>query len=80
MKRLAVDVLYLLPGAVLVVIGVANLMSSYVPWIATNVGHAPIWLSAGLIVFGVLGVSPYLVVMRLRRRLRNMGRAHAQGS
>jgi hypothetical protein len=68
----------LLPCAALILIGVANIVSGYVPWLAARIGHAPIWLSVGIIVFGAVGASPSLWLMRLRLRWTNMRRAQAQ--
>jgi len=72
MMRRVVTIMYLAPGATLVVLGIAGIISGHAPWLAAKVGHAPIWLSVGMIVFGVLGAAPYLAVMYLRRRLRNL--------
>ena len=71
MKRLVVDILNLAPAAVLVTVGVSEILSRYVPWLAAILGHPSIWVSVACIVLGVLAALPYLWLMRLRRRLRD---------
>lgn len=71
MKRWVFWFLYLTPPAILVAVGIAEIAARYLPWLAAQVGHAPLWLSALLILFGVFYASvPYLE--HLRRRVRRI--------
>jgi len=72
MKRWIVAILNLAPGVLLIAVGISEIVSGYVPWLAARVGHAPIWLSVTCIAIGALGALPYLSVMYLQRCLRNL--------
>jgi drug/metabolite transporter superfamily protein YnfA len=83
MKLWIFAILYLPPGVVLMAIGIAEIVSGYVPWLAAQIGHAPTWLSVAAIVLGALSASLTLSVMYLRQRVRNLvalRRTNAQGS
>jgi hypothetical protein len=71
------------PGTVLIVIGSANIAAGYVPALKDRIGHAPLALSLGIIVFGCLSVALAFWVTGVEKRYRQFvtsRRANAQGS
>jgi hypothetical protein len=73
MKRWIEAILCLAPGGFLIAAGVSEIASSNAPWLAAQFGYSPVWpawVSVAVIVFGALGASPYLFVLRLGQRLR----------
>jgi hypothetical protein len=58
------------PGTVLVVIGVANIVAGYVPALERRIGHGPLPLSIGVIVFGSLSLALAVWVTSVEKRYR----------
>jgi hypothetical protein len=71
------------PGTVLVVSGIAGVVAGYVPALQDRIGHAPVPLSIGMIVFGSLSLALSFWVASVHRRYRQFvasRQASAQGS
>ena len=83
MKLVLVWIMRWVPGALLTVIGVANIVAGYVPALENRIGHAPLALSIGLIVFGCLSMALSFWVAGVENRYRQFvasRRADAEGS
>jgi hypothetical protein len=70
MKLALVWLMRWVPGTVLVVIGVANIVAGYVPALARRIGHGPFALSIGVIVFGGLSLALTVWVTSVEKRYR----------
>jgi uncharacterized RDD family membrane protein YckC len=71
------------PATLLIVIGVSSILAGYVPEFRDWIGHAPLPLSIGVTVLGVLYAALQFYLVHLRRRYRLMIEArqsNAQGS
>jgi hypothetical protein len=60
------------PGTLLIVIGVANIVAGYVPALEDRIGHAPLPLSIGMIVFGCLSTALSFWVAGVERRYQQL--------
>ena len=60
------------PGTLLIVIGVSNILAGYVPKLRDWLGRAPLPLSIGVTVLGTLYVALQFYLARLRRRYKLM--------
>lgn len=60
------------PATLFIVIGVSSILAGYVPELQGWVGHAPLPLSIGVTVFGVLLAALQFYLAHLRRRYRLM--------
>ncbi|HEY3800622.1 MAG TPA: hypothetical protein VGL58_19895 [Caulobacteraceae bacterium] len=58
------------PGAVLVAIGVASIAAGYVPALEHRIGHGPLPLSIGVIVFGSLSLALAVWITSVEKRYR----------
>ena len=60
----------LVPAAVLIVIGVSQIVAGYVPKLEERIGHAPLPLSIGIIVLGLLSMALSSWIAQVHKRYR----------